>query len=391
MGCGALTREGKDMLFQLGVHLRGKYNSTLQPYKYYDPDRFASTSTNFPRTIQSANELIRGLFEHLKGTAESAVPSISTLPHRLDTELLVWTGWPAVRLFMVLNAGLFNTAMNAETLKILSPEVLRAIGHEVGILELCDSGSTAYSPFFCALNAQDVCNCRLSEGTAETLPTTRKFFPQLTRVLEEYNAFSMWRYDEMTTGGRFIRDVGTLGYVLALSIIDAIKENRTVFRHFSGHDTTLMPLWMTLGNYSLLNPPFGAAMVFEVFSDPHFNGSTVFVSVKIGSPGQLPGNHNYTFENYTLHCMTHTGALYASGRGCPLEDLERYVRSRGPTSSAGICYVEPKWKDLMNCTPGRDGAALSELCIYYRTNCRDACGPRHGMMGDLSCVPISNE
>jgi hypothetical protein len=383
-GCGVLNWAGKSMLFHLGIYLRENYNETLQPYDYYDFRTFRSRSTDVGRTLQSATSMISGLFMHLLDTEDRAVAVVSTKPLDQATKLLVWEGWPSIVVWQLINSAGFFQYLNKLTLTILSNETLQQIGEAQGLALECTPNTPGFNPFNCALDAQDVMNCARSSG--DPIPSVvEQNAAQLTQVLSWYNSYSMWGYDSAVNDGKFVEKMGTYGYLLAKDIIARARTSDAVLEHYSGHDTTLMPLWMTLGNYTLVNPAFAAAMIFEAYVDNASNG-TLFIVAKFGNPGQLPDDHSYEFEPFTLSCISSTGELYNTSAGCLLDDFERFVDTRGPSTPEGICYVPAEWLPLFDCLPNSTTYASNPACIAYRQACLGACGPQGSMAANYSCV-----
>jgi hypothetical protein len=388
-GCGVLNQAGKDMLFHLGLFLREAYNNTLQPYDYYDYKAFVSRSTDVPRTLQSATSMVMGLFYHLANTSNKAEAVISTKPLSQATELLVWTGWPSIVIWQAVNTQGFFDYLDNKIYSLFSNSTLNAIGEAQGLALECTPGLAGFSPFQCALDAQDVMNCARSSG--DDIPAiVQANSASLDQALEWYNSYSMWGYDDAVNDGKFVAQMGSYGYLLAKDIISKVRSQQTVLEHYSGHDTTLMPLWMTLGNYSLVNPAFGAAMIFETWtvngSSTKGSNATLFIVAKLGNPGQLPGDHSYTVEPYSLNCINVKGQMYASTSGCLLDDFERYIDTRGPVTSEGICYVPQDWLPIFDCLPNSTTFATNPVCITYRQSCLVACGPQGSMMANYSCV-----
>lgn len=396
-GCGLLTTAGKQMLTNLGRYLRARYNATIQPYDYYNSDMVHSQSTDVDRTIQSADCLLRGLYEHLDGTVQRVYPVVHTREIDRETELLPWDGWPALVMWSAATSVPFFTMTSKVTLDIISAEDLKLIGDEIGLSEECDPASPAYFPFQCAIDAEDFYSCAMTTGKTAALPITGKFYGLLVQCLESYNLYAMGKFDQLTNGGNFTRAVGTFGFPLAVDIIQRMKQSlpsgnpvptmSPVLSHYSGHDITLIPLYNTLGNTTLLNPLFGAAMIFEVWAkDGATSSNSFFVTAKIGQPGQTPDtNFSYTFSNFTMSCMTNKRVVYQSSSGCPLGDFENYVLNRGPQSAMGTCYTSEATRAILNCTFS-DPPTAPSYCNYYRSMCIDACGQGGAMTPQYECV-----
>lgn len=400
--CGILTLQGKQMLNNLGKHLRNAYNETIQPATYYDPDVVHTQSTDVDRTIQSAGCLLHGLFSSLEGTANQVYPVIHTQEIQRETELLVWDGWPALLLWSFATQKPFFAMVDEAILNIISPVQLAAIGEEIGLMEECDPRSPGFFAFQCAIDAEDFYSYSLTVGTAGKLPITAQFYPQLEACLETYNRYAMGKFDQITNGGKFEAAVGTYGYYLMQDILQqfmtpswsatAPDAGGRRLSHYSGHDITLMPLTNTLGNTTMLNPPFGTAIVFEEWGpEGDDTVDNAFIAVKFGLAGQTPeSNYEYEFTNFTLTCINSSGNTYTSADGCPLMDLVRFVETRGPQSPMGICYANQSTLEAINCTVCMP-APPNTYCSYYRSMCIDACGPNGAMTANLTCVGAGTE
>ncbi|CUG90372.1 histidine phosphatase, putative [Bodo saltans] len=386
-GCGILTLQGKQMLTNLGRYLRHHYNQTIEPYSFYNPDVVHTQSTDVDRTIQSADALLRGLYEHLEGTPEMVYPVVNTRDISRETELLVWDGWPALVMWSAATDSQFFPMLSNDLLQnVVNASVLAAVGEEIGLNEECNPTLPTFFPFQCAIDAQDMYSAAITTGTTGKFPVTGQFYPNLVEALVTYNEYAMGKFDEETNDGKFLAAVGSFGYPLALALLSHLADGGRSLTHYSGHDITLIPLYNALGNFTMLNPRFGAAMIFESWQPD--DSSPVFIVAKSGEPGQTPeSNFTYTFQNFSLTCMTASGAVYHSLSGCPIGDLRRYVSSRAPQSPRGICYTSDSTQLALNCTAG-DSAPPETYCSYYRGMCLDACGDDGAMTADLLCVPI---
>lgn len=430
-----LTNQGKDMLAHLGEYLRAHYPVTLfSESSTYNSQIFVSESTMLPRTLQSASAMLHGMFSNTSNDEVS--PVIHTKPLSESEALLVWNGNPSVVLWSAAVQDNVTQMLSNAVSKKFSVEELATIGSETGLDLECNAslGPNHFVPFTCALDAQDVVTSFMAQhGLSATLaafPTAASRYVDLTSVLEAYNSYSMWEYDDKVNNGAFQRAMGTLGYELAMKIIGVASTQLSPLplpqppsesgvypvrlQHYSGHDTTLMPLWMTLGNYSLLNPLFAATMLFEFYSEGDDNASLTYVVARYGHPGQTPDDHAFAFEPYTLYCMSEDGEIYPStplpfianrsqsseiAIGCLLDDWTRFISSRGPTVADGECFAMPEILDLFGCNPVttyNPSAPLSEVCLTFRMGCGAAACALHNtsdssiyaMLPNYTCLPI---
>lgn len=306
-GCGVLTLQGKEMLNNLGKYLRAHYNETIQPCSFYNPDVVHTQSTDVDRTIQSAGALLRGLYMHLDNTPERVYPVVNTRDVERETELLVWDGWPALVMWSAATNAEFFPMVSQDILQnVLNATALAAIGQEIGLTEECDSTLPTFFPFQCAIDAEDMYSCAITTGTTDKYPVTGHFYPQLVEALVTYNVYAMGKFDEVTNGGAFLKAVGSFGFPLAEALVSHLADGSRSLTHYSGHDITLIPLYNALGNFTMLNPRFGAAMIFESWVDTNEDGATsTFVVASLGNLGsrRSPTSHTHSATSRLRACQ----------------------------------------------------------------------------------------
>lgn len=232
-----------------------------------------------------------------------------------------------------------------------------------------------------------------SEGKLSQYPVAAAHWDELEKVFQFYQrAISGGGWEYFVNKDGFFRKAGWPAHTLLDAMLsDAGNTEGTVLTEYSGHDTTLMPLYAAMGNYSWVYPQFATSVVFEVYSNPT-KSSDPFVVVKTALPDQLPGSHPLTWFDYEVTCMDATsGQIYTSTAGCPLSDLKAFASTRRGTETAklGGCYAFPS--DLVDtqCTDKTGKRPLRGPCKDYRAACPLlACGEGYYMKPDYSCNPL---
>jgi hypothetical protein len=374
--CGQLSPSGAAMLHSLGRTIQRDYphipftDPSIEPFLgvAYNPRRVVSKSTDVDRTLQSAASFLHGLFsQNDSSVLLPSLPAINGVELSNAKSLLVWTSWPS----LVVRSDVTQTAFDVMMAKKLRPLFTDAeyatIGAELGMESFCASNE-----FQCALAAQDVITCALSNqdlsNVTQRFPFLASHFDKITQVMIEYNAVSMYNASDP-----FEYSIGTKGFFLATDIVQQLQQPvqpAPVLLHYSGHDITLMPFAETIGNVSLTNPLFGGAFVVEL----HGTSPNATVRVRYGEPNQAFGSsHEYSFFDLGLKCINSTtGQQYDAPRhaGCPLADWAAYVQTRGPTSPAGICYLPLDVLEAIDCLPQQTRPErMHSNCVYYRQQC----------------------
>lgn len=414
-GCGTLTPAGKQMLFQLGRYVSTRYNNSLQLAAEYDPGQVVARSSDYARTVQSAEAMLCGVYNcTAQRTVPDFLPYISTVPKPLEVMLRPDKGWPTLVLHAAATQSALWDEMNNVTLSLVSAVELDAVGRELGLGGECDaSNATVFQPYVCAMDAQDTWECKFTElgpaGLASTFPLLAASGAKLNAVLRQSNNYSWFAFDREHYP-TYHAAIGSYGRFLASDIIERVRTRasgapagsggddpygegtaagRVKLVEYSGHDVTLMTLQSTMGNETLLHPRFAAAMIFEVWN----KSGVVWMRVMLGAPDEAPGAHDYTFQPFEMRCVNATSAVYLSPGdiGCPLDEFDAFVKLRDPPASAeGICYGLDADLAHERCQP-TDTAPPTDACLTFRQACPlTSCGANAYLAGPtLSCVAVS--
>jgi hypothetical protein len=405
LGCGALLAEGIAMLKGLGRWLAEEYPTVVPDW--YDPRSIRSTADTIDRTIQSAAAFVHGLF--LEKPNVTVFPAIQTESQATSETFLPVSNVPTY--FLHQQAIQQNRSIYFQDHLLQPPpqgyftvSELNALVKELNYGPLSDMCSQDATLFLCTQYVADFLAVAQVVGTLDQFPLGQSLFPQVLAYHSAYRQLMEYTYDTFVLNNSFYSQVGVPGRFLAEQIFlhhAADKEGPTLIE-YSGHDTTLMPLYVALGNISFGYPSFAEALVFEV-ADTASCGT--WIRAKLGRPEinrekvvDRDVLYNYTFHPFTLMCWGENAtepSLVPGDVGCPLEDIQRYLTSRLPQNplaeQLGGCYVDPTDLAANNCTSSSDSPLTDgSLCSMFRSLCPfSACGPRHYLSPMGVCVPLA--
>jgi len=282
-GLGELTAKGMKELETLGTKFRQRYvegEPRNKLFERYSPQEFFVRSTDYDRTLQSAESFLRGMFPPGSGpegglSDKGQVVPIRTMPAKWDTVLLGFKGFQCPRI-----TQLMEDAMQSEAWKELESqrEVLNEIAEAAGFSKE-DFGPLASSNVF------DPLHCELEHGFTwiEPFRSNHMLYEKAKSIyfgtLRPMNAFN----DEMKrlNGGNMIaRVISTFQRFSGIKptvpetptndtphLEDGTGKDSAKFVQFSAHDTTLTCLLGALEVFDDENPPYGASVVFELEKD----------------------------------------------------------------------------------------------------------------------------
>ena len=394
--CGGLTAVGFGQLRGLGHTLRDWYDKSLLPGTY-EPDKIYTRTTDIGRTHQSADAFLQGLF-----AADTPLSPV-LLNNPMAVEYLLHPAtWPSSIIHREAGMSLYKDVMNRKAKEIADTALLEKIGVETNQYNVCPS-----DPMRCLLAAQDIEASMKAEGRLQEFP----IIASLEGKLNDYFDFGAHQLFTYHPEDAFGRSIGSLGSFLANNIAHQAEllkkaEQRYLLIEYSAHDSTLVPLYVTLGESNAtgtgLRPQFGEAIVFEVLqskSDP----KAVSVRAFVGYPSQVPQEkYPYTFKPYPLNCINQSNTQYTvrperiqSAPGCPLEDWVRYLKTTAPQARGdGYCLFDAN--DQKKMCPAESEAVKPEqsACRNFRSLCPEtACGDGTALLdyaANLTCRPISS-
>lgn len=384
--CGYLTWAGIDMLLNVGAFLRSRYNedstvvnTPLFPSPNYDLDVSYSRSTDVLRTLQSGEAFLRGFFPN----TTSLYAAIHTVEDA--TDMLLNTGaQPWLKFFYSNNKPLLREVCNPLTDELYPDwSEITAMGKEIFLEGFCNDYTTRSD---CVRTLFDVAAAKWAVGELDQFPLLKANYEKIqniTRVLfayeYHYNHSDALMFKQGGRGQPFLKQ-------LVANMDSKIAGTNTYkLMHYSAHDTTLAPVWGTLGDESetAMLPLFAQVMVTELLQSK----STGMMHVRVlrGAPGQSPDT-KFTFgwdATWQLQCMNAWGIAYkAADNVCPYADFKRFIRWSEPGDARGYCYMDPPFVAIANCpaantvygTPAT--TAVSSTCQFYRAACPSfACTP----------------
>jgi hypothetical protein len=381
--CGQLLPQGADMLHSLGEHLRSVYGSLLP--SWYDPRQYQSWADSVDRTIQSSSALIRGLFAY--NASLRVFPAPQTEP--LDSSPVAWTGFRFAFEEVLLNGPVWSAFQDQYVSDNETLSIMYAVGAEMGISQVCE-----YTLYGCMAIVGDTLMVARVLGILDQFPIGKEHFPTFERLFNEWASFSNYGYFLEYNHTSMFSEYGYPYAHLAANIANALAAETVdkPFIEWSGHDSTLMPLYVALGETEFSYPCFGEVLVFERFI-PTGGDSTPFARARLGRAMQYSATseHPYNFTWFPLTCMNASGVTYTvEGEGCSAADLQRYVATRQNPSPLGNCYMTEDLLATQNCTSGvSTGTPPSDgsLCALYRSACPfSACNSSLHLSPSLQCV-----
>ena len=379
--CGELSAAGESMLRSLGRHLRETY--AFLP-NTYDLGAFANHADTIDRTIQSSAAMLHGLFEF--NESYQFYPAIKTVKSSY-TAMLPWNSYPIYLLHTATTAdSLGDYALRTYLGKPGYPtsEEIIAVGNETKNT-YCSLG---LNPCFSV--SYDFLTVMITLGKFDEYPTAVSVWSKYQKLFNVIMRLQQYDYDAVVANTSFFEDAGYPGSYLAQEIAESALHSGPALHEWSGHDTTLMPLFVALGNTTFVYPDFATTLIFEIFSK---NG-TKQLRAKLGSPEQTPGDHPYTFGDFALQCLDQGNRQYTvTSEGCPVNDFRRYIESRSNPAPLGVCGVLESDKEYNLCPGSNTTAAPPDTtCYIFRNTCPySACGTSRYMTKNLGCSDLSGD
>lgn len=373
--CGYLNVQGEAMMVNIGSFLRERYNSDATvvdepflPSPDYSLSVVQSRSTDVLRTLQSADRLLDGMFPNVT----RLIPAIHTVVASTDL-LLRSDAQPWVELYQSYATDAIRARMNP-VVDAIFPDWTELT--QLGALVFSEGYCAVYKKRYdCAKRLYDIAAAWRSVGQLPAAVEAR--YEDLHNISASYYRYQ-WYYNAsdpfcVQQGGRgqpFLQQV--------LANINGFVAGTNTYKvmHYSAHDTTIAPVWGTLGDSSAyaMQPPYSQTLVLELLKQA--TTGEYGVRVLRGWPGQTPDT-NFTFSwdpTWQLQCRDSTGTNYAAtGNLCPLADFQRYVQSTVATDPRGMCLLDTETAAVLNCPTAaaeQAGAVtLSDSCAFYRAKC----------------------
>ncbi|CAJ1038036.1 putative membrane-bound acid phosphatase 2 [Leishmania braziliensis MHOM/BR/75/M2904] len=396
--CGYLSWAGVEMLLKVGGFLRSRYNSDpsvvsspMFESPNYNLDVAYSRSTDVLRTLQSAEAFLRGFFPNM----DSLYAAIHTVPESADV-LLNSNTQPWLKFFYSNNKRLLREVCNPRTDELFPDwREITKIGAEIYQEGFCSDYETRSD---CARTLFDIGAAKKAVGELSQYPLLEANFEKLksiTTVLFDYE----YHYNHsdplmFKQGGR--------GQPFAQQMVtnmEGVMAGSNTYRlmHYSAHDTSLGPVWGTLGDRTPdgMMPPFAQVLVAELLQNTTTGAH--YVRILRGCPGQSPDT-KFDFawnSEWQMQCMDALGIAYKAKENiCPFADFKRFVKWSEPADVRGYCYLDQASIDIANCpsetvvygTPS--SVLVPSTCQFYRSACPQfACGMGYTLNSvSMQCV-----
>lgn len=321
-GPGELTATGMNQLFTLGQQLRAKYigpQATVSPNFLstdFVPTEYRVRSTDYNRTLMSAQSLLYGLYPLGTGPNVSSNPTnpalpsnfqpipIHTIPTSQDTLLIgkdyaetncpsLTNYWSSVRSSAVY---LQKEKENANFLQYLS-NVTGLPANFTAITEVYDN--------FVCYGSHNYLGTAFPTVTQEQINQTQQlaawYLQQLVSSKQETCLMNgvllhdiLAHFDAVTRSATMQSMSSAKKRQLphgGLSMLDASGSLTaagfpTKFQHYSAHDSTLFPLLATFGVFDGTNPPYASHIIFEMWQNGNsYSVKTTYQDNEIVLPG----------------------------------------------------------------------------------------------------------
>eukprot|EP00698_Gefionella_okellyi_P008430 TRINITY_DN2094_c0_g1_i1.p1 TRINITY_DN2094_c0_g1~~TRINITY_DN2094_c0_g1_i1.p1 ORF type:complete len:355 (+),score=54.92 TRINITY_DN2094_c0_g1_i1:105-1169(+) len=242
---GQLTTIGFDEVAALGAWLQQAYvvNTPLIDGSY-NADQVYVRSSNVPRTIQSAQGILAGLFPQMKPTSDSAVV-VPIIVRDSGTEDMHLNPSYCPRMVEAASeALLLDPAVVAQITVMLDP-----------IRKILEDAFNSTDPLL-ALEYYDNMNCRAHHNLSQPAGIT----PEVLQVLTD-----VWG---LLGGVLFNSTTFSMGsfWTTLLNNLQHPEQTVKLFL-FSGHDTSVGPLLSALQLYNGTWPPYASNIVLELWQN----------------------------------------------------------------------------------------------------------------------------
>eukprot|EP00512_Aurantiochytrium_limacinum_P006495 CAMPEP_0171520794 /NCGR_PEP_ID=MMETSP0959-20130129/6751_1 /TAXON_ID=87120 /ORGANISM="Aurantiochytrium limacinum, Strain ATCCMYA-1381" /LENGTH=465 /DNA_ID=CAMNT_0012060577 /DNA_START=46 /DNA_END=1443 /DNA_ORIENTATION=+ len=284
-GPGMLTTTGMRQLENLGTAFRSRYLlgrpfALLGPSAEYHHAKFTVRSTDFDRTLQSAESFLNGFFPPGSGPAgglsDSAQPvPMRTMPGELDSVLAGYSGGTCARVRELKKAAMHSKEWFEREKQ--HEELLEKAAKISGYGKLTLANVSAVSD---ALLCEKENNMTWLEGFEEEPEMFEELYKLAMTTLRP--AFASTPELSRLGGGNMLATV-VARFQRAAGVPVTVPERPTPqtpvlqdgagssdvrISQFSAHDSTLIALLGALNAFDDDNPPYGSSVVFELLYDP---------------------------------------------------------------------------------------------------------------------------
>lgn len=384
-----LTAAGERTLESLGQYLR---SIVKFPSDNYNSSFLYTRSTDIPRTLQSADALLRGAFPNMS----AMYPIIYTIPQEEDDFLLA-DNIPALVIPYRHDAAQIHSSLASLIKASINTSDVLAISAELFLDGLCGNASTGLltaSLTQCLLTAEDIGAYLESEGLLGKYPVLSRYYGNLLTQLRQLLNKEVLEYDtnqttDLQTGPMMQKLLAQL-----VSNMESAANNTfsTSVVEYSAHDSTITALASAMGNNGdvFLRPPFGSAMVFQLLVNENGRSKDFYLQASFAAT-QSATDLNYNMTPIGIWCLDMDAPTYHADGRCQLQYFQKYAATRKAQSPDGLCYLSGDILSWMQCTDV-SVVPTNKLCQFYRRQCPKQGCPSESylVLPELKCVPTSN-
>ncbi|KAK2947794.1 hypothetical protein BLNAU_17314 [Blattamonas nauphoetae] len=270
---GKLTPPAKSRLINLGSEIYKYYEDTLFPTDF-DERIFYFRSTSVTRARHSLQYFQKGLFSRYAKKSKQTIEIPHHVVHFCDDILL----------YSVEASPTALSLSEQEAEEKRYKNVKKEYKHVVDHVERCTGttleGSDEFIIYDSVLVADEIGHTLPNGITKDHLPKIRRLKELL--FLTKYPPTPLWCH---AVGGRFWSQV-FFDHFDSDIVAFSSKKPYPRYRHYSSHDTAVLPLLQALGvnllteTGEVLYPQYGGFFVVEVYLDQHHTLDNPGVSVK---------------------------------------------------------------------------------------------------------------
>ncbi|NXT45818.1 PPAP phosphatase, partial [Pluvianellus socialis] len=312
-GFGQLTKTGMQQLFELGQYTRERYSNFLN--STYNRQEFYIQSTDYDRTIMSAQSYLSGLFP----------PTGSQI---WNPELL-WQPIPVHvlqkstdQVILVSYSSIFFPQDFLQTMAVNT-------GLELNHLKILDN--------FQLWNTYDTLHCEDIHNYTLPVWATKDVINKMEKLAELslLSLFGLYKTEEKSR---------LQGGVLVNTILNSIKQATNSSKQrkmevYSAHDTTVGALQIALNIFNGKLPPYAACQFFELYEESSGQVSSYLCKNKERYSIEMYYRNDSSKDPYLL---TLPGCTYS----CPLEKFAELVSPVITENWSKECGKKDKMKDI---------------------------------------------
>ncbi|NXD77026.1 PPAP phosphatase, partial [Halcyon senegalensis] len=346
-GFGQLTKTGMQQLFELGQYTRSRYSNFLN--STYNRQEFYIQSTDYDRTIMSAQSYLSGLFPPTSSQIWNPELLWQPIPVHIlqkSTDRRLHFPLPDCPRFDELQN---ETQTSSEFQTRIQPymDFLQTMavntGLELNNLKILDN--------FQLWNTYDTLHCEDIHNYSLPVWATRNVIDKMEKLAELslLSLFGLYKTEEKSR---------LQGGVLVNIILNSLKQAANSTRQrkmevYSAHDTTVGAVQIALNIFNGKLPPYAACQFFELYQESSGQVSSYLCKNKERYSIEMHYRNDTSKDPYLL-------TLPGCTSSCPLEKFAELVSPVITDNWSKECGKKDKTKDMFI---GFD-VAVGLLCVF---------------------------